>query len=190
MLDRALRSGDVPTLRRWLVEGRYELVGWETGWSSQTGVSQCGILHGSVVDMPAFRWVDKATGTIVVSNRPASAAAIEARHSDGQGLLAHDGSSYGNLFSGDAERAVLTMSNVAKKKEGRVGAGYVGVLLAPTAGGADPHRGRRRDRAGARSAARTNAVAASSPVSTADGPTPCCARSRPWSAATCASPAC
>ena len=131
VLDRALRSGDLPTLRRWLVEGRYELVGWETGWSSQTGVSQCGILHGSVVDMPAFRWVDKTTGTIVVSNRPASAAAIEARHSDGQGLLAHDGSSYGNLFSGDAERAVLTMSNVAKKKEGRVGAGYVGYFSRP-----------------------------------------------------------
>ena len=123
-----------------------ELVGWETGWSSQTGVSQCGILHGSVVDMPAFRWVDKATGKIVVSNRPASAAAIEARHSDGQGLLAHDGSSYGNLFSGDAERAALTMSNVAKRKEGRIGAGYVGYFSRPQTGGADLDRRRRRDR--------------------------------------------
>ena len=42
--------------------------GWQTGWSSQTGVSQCGILHGSTVDMPAFRWVDKSTGDVVVSN--------------------------------------------------------------------------------------------------------------------------
>ncbi len=131
VLDRALRSGDVPTLHRWLADGRYRLVGWETGWSSQTGVSQCGILHGSVVDMPAFRWVDKATGKVVVSNRPKSAAAIEERHSDGEGLLAHDGSSYGNLFSGDAERAALTMSNVAKKKESRVGAGYVGYFSRP-----------------------------------------------------------
>ena len=131
VLDRALRSGDVPTLHRWLTDGRYELVGWETGWSSQTGVSQCGILHGSVVDMPAFRWVDKATGEVVVSNRPDSAAAIEARHSDGQGLLAHHGSSYGNLFSGDAERAALTMSSVAKTKEGRIGAGYRGYFSRP-----------------------------------------------------------
>jgi uncharacterized membrane protein YvlD (DUF360 family) len=131
VLERALRSGDVPTLHRWLAERRYRLVGWETGWSSQTGVSQCGILHGSVVDMPAFRWLDKATGTVVVSNRPASAAAIEARHSDGQGLLAHDGSSYGNLFSGDAERAVLTMSSVTKTKEGRIGAGYRGYFSRP-----------------------------------------------------------
>ena len=131
VLDRALRSGDLPTLHRWLAERRYQLVGWETGWSSQTGVSQCGILHGSVVDMPAFRWVDKTSGKVVVSNRPASAAAIESRHSDGQGLLAHDGSSYGNLFSGDAERAALTMSSVTKTKEGRIGAGYTGYFSRP-----------------------------------------------------------
>jgi len=131
VLEQALRSGDVPNLHRLLREGTHRLVGWETGWSSQTGVSQCGILHGSVTDMPAFRWVDKSTGEVVVSNRPQSAAAIERRHSDGQGLLAHHGSSYGNLFSGDAERAVLTMGNVARRKEGRVGAGYFGYFSRP-----------------------------------------------------------
>ena len=131
VLDRALRSGDVPTLHRWLRDGSHRLIGWETGWSSQTGVSQCGILHGSVVDMPAFRWVDKSTGAVVVSNHPASAAAIERHHSDGEGLLAHNGSSYGNLFSGDAERAVMTMSVIAKRKEGRLGAGYFGYFSRP-----------------------------------------------------------
>jgi uncharacterized membrane protein YvlD (DUF360 family) len=131
VLRRALRSGDAPTIDRWLRDGSHDLIGWETGWSSQTGVSQCGILHGSTVDMPAFRWVDKSTGDVVVSNRPESAAAIERAHSDGQGLLAHHGSSYGNLFSGDAERAVLTMSGITKRKEGRLGAGYVGYFSRP-----------------------------------------------------------
>ena len=131
VLRRALRSGDAPTIDRWLRDGTHRLVGWETGWSSQTGVSQCGILHGSTVGMPAFRWVDKAQGRVVVSNKPESAAAIERAHSDGHGLLAHHGSSYGNLFSGDAERAVLTMSGIAKRKEGRVGAGYVGYFSRP-----------------------------------------------------------
>ena len=70
VLRRALRSGDVPNLHRWLRDGSHRLVGWETGWSSQTGVSQCGILHGSTADMPAFRWLDKSTGEIVVSNHP------------------------------------------------------------------------------------------------------------------------
>jgi uncharacterized membrane protein YvlD (DUF360 family) len=131
VLERALRAGDVPTLHRWIADGSHRLVGWETGWSSQTGVSQCGILHGSVVDMPAFRWFDKATQEVVVSNHPKSAKAIEDAHSDGHGLLAHHGSSYGNLFSGDADRAVLTMSGAGRTKEGRIGAGYVGYFSRP-----------------------------------------------------------
>jgi len=131
VLRRALRSGDVPTLHRWLRDGSHHLVEWETGWSSQTGVSQCGILHGSTADMPAFRWVNKSDGTVVVSNHPKCAAAIEQAHSDGNGLLAYNGSSYGNLFSGDAERSALTMSGAGRRKEGRTGAGYFGYFVRP-----------------------------------------------------------
>lgn len=131
VLERAMRGGDAPTIHGWVNDGAHRLVGWTTGWSSQTGVSQCGILHGSTHDMPAFRWVDKATGQVVVSNHPKWAAAIERAHSDGNGLLAHRGSSYGNLFSGDAERAALTMSGIARRKEGRVGAGYFGYFAHP-----------------------------------------------------------
>jgi uncharacterized membrane protein YvlD (DUF360 family) len=131
ILRRAIASGDVPTLRRWLTDGSHTLTPWETDWSSQTGVSQCGILHGSAHDMPAFRWLDKSTNEVVVSNRRSSAQAIERAHSDGKGLLAHDGSSYCNLFSGDAGRAVLTMSVAGTVKEGRVGSGYVGYFTRP-----------------------------------------------------------
>lgn len=60
----------------------------------------------------------------MVSNHPRSAAEIERTHSDGRGLLAHRGSSYGNLFTGDAERAVMTMSVAGRVKEGRIGSGY------------------------------------------------------------------
>lgn len=131
VLKRALRSGDAPTLHRWIRDRSHELIGWETGWSSQTGVSQCGILHGSTSDMPAFRWVDKSTAKVVVSNHPASAAQIERDHSDGNGLLSHHGSSYGNLFTGDAERSVLTMNGAGRRKEGRIGAGYFGYFARP-----------------------------------------------------------
>jgi uncharacterized membrane protein YvlD (DUF360 family) len=124
VLRRAIRSGDVPTLARWLHEGTHHLTRWHTEWSSQTGVSQCGLLHGDVQGMPAFRWVERATGKVMVSNHPRDAAEIERRHSDGHGLLAVDGSSYGNLFSGDAERAALTMSVAGRTKEGRIGGAY------------------------------------------------------------------
>ena len=128
----ALASGDAPTLHRWLNDGGHHRARWHTEWSSQTGVSQCGILHGSTIDMPAFRWVVKSTGELVVSNHPKSALEIERRHSDGKGLLAHNGSSYANLFTGDAERAVLTMSVAGKRKENKLGAGYAQYFSRPS----------------------------------------------------------
>ncbi len=123
VLRRAITNGDVPNLARWIRTGTHQLLAWETEWSSQTGVSQCGLLHGSTDDMPAFRWLEKDTGTLLVSNRPSSAREIQRRHSDGKGLLAVDGTSLANLYTGDAERAVLTMS-VAGQRKGRVGSGY------------------------------------------------------------------
>lgn len=128
----ALASGDAPTLHRWLGDGSHRRTGWQTEWSSQTGVSQCGILHGSTIGMPAFRWVVKSTGELVVSNHPKSALDIERRHSDGRGLLAHNGSSYANLFTGDAERAVLTMSVAGRRKENKLGSGYAQYFSRPS----------------------------------------------------------
>jgi uncharacterized membrane protein YvlD (DUF360 family) len=130
VLRRALRDGNAPTLARWLSSGSHRLLGWETGWSSQTGASQCGILHGSTFDLPAFRWLEKETGTVLVSNHPRSAAEIERRHSDGRGLLHADGVGRGNLYTGDAGQSILTMS-VAGKVRGRVGRGYYAYFAVP-----------------------------------------------------------
>ena len=130
VLRRALRDGNAPTLARWVASGSHRLLGWETGWSSQTGASQCGILHGSTFDIPAFRWLEKETGARLVCNHPSSAAEIERRHSDGRGLLHADGVGRGNLYTGDAEQNILTMS-VAGRKRGRVGQGYYGYFAVP-----------------------------------------------------------
>ncbi len=130
VLRRALRDGNAPTLNRWLASGSHRLLGWETGWSSQTGASQCGILHGSTFDIPAFRWLEKESGARLVSNHPRSAAEIERRHSDGRGLLHADGAGRGNLYTGDAEQNILTMS-VAGRKRGRVGQGYYAYFAVP-----------------------------------------------------------
>ncbi|HTH04613.1 MAG TPA: phage holin family protein, partial [Ilumatobacteraceae bacterium] len=130
VLERAMRSGDAPTLSAWRSSG-HQLVGWTPEWSCQTGVSQCGILQGDVSEMPAFRWMDKSTGRIIVSNHPKDAAFIEQAHSSTSGLLAHHGSSYGNLFTGGATRAALTMSVAGTKKENRIGAGYLNYFAQP-----------------------------------------------------------
>ena len=90
----------------------HRLTPWRTDWSSQTGASQLGILHGSNEDVPAFRWYEKETGEVVVSNRPSGAADLERRaveRAGDRGLLATDGASRGNLFSGGALQLALVL---------------------------------------------------------------------------------
>ncbi|MEV3857260.1 phage holin family protein [Streptomyces sp. NPDC050095] len=135
VLRRAARDGVMPTVRGWLQGGSHRLTPWRTDWSSQTGASQLGILHGSNHDVPAFRWYEKDTGEIQVSNRPTSAAELQRRAiertGDG-GLLTLDGASRGNLFSGGAEEVALVLSVAARRgKENRSRAGYFAYFSDP-----------------------------------------------------------
>lgn len=121
VLRRAIRDGTVPNMARWFAEGSHRLAGWETDLSSQTGASQAGILLGSNADIPAFRWVDKPTRTIVTCSNPDDCAAIEAAHGNGGGLLVDGGTSRGNLLSGEADEALLTVSRLAEEKRANPG---------------------------------------------------------------------
>ncbi|TNC24543.1 phage holin family protein [Amycolatopsis alkalitolerans] len=132
VVRRAVRDGDMPTLARWLAAGSHKLSMWRTDWSSQTGSSVSGILHGSNHDILGFRWYEKDRDHVMACAHPRDAAEIERRHSDGRGLLAVDGASHGNLFTGDAPHFSLTMSAVSvllpkglrRRRDDRVGAGY------------------------------------------------------------------
>ena len=112
VLSDAIASGHAPMLAGLIANGTHNLVGWECDLSSQTGAMQAGILLGDNSNMPAFRWYEKDTGRIMVSNRPKDAADIEQRQSTGHGLLADGGASRANVFSGDAPDTVLTFSTV------------------------------------------------------------------------------
>ncbi len=116
VLRRAMRDGSAPEMARWLARGTHRLDEWETDLSSQTGASQAGILLGSNDDIPAFRWVEKQTGTLMTCSAPADCAEIERRHSSGRGLLRDGGASRGNLLSGDADRCILTISRLDAEK--------------------------------------------------------------------------
>ncbi|WP_437104880.1 phage holin family protein [Streptomyces sp. enrichment culture] len=99
----------------------HRLTPWRTDWSSQTGASQLGILHGSTFDVPAFRWYEKDRGEVMVCNRPTSAAELQRRaalRTRDDGLLAVDGASRGNLFSGGAGEQALVLS-IATRRRGR-----------------------------------------------------------------------
>jgi uncharacterized membrane protein YvlD (DUF360 family) len=108
----AIQAGSVQTLRRWVTSGDYVLREWTAQLPCTTPASQLGILHGTVAGVPAFRWYDRELGRVLIANRAADAAVIEQRATTGTGLLADDGVALGNLFTGDAPRAMLTMSRL------------------------------------------------------------------------------
>jgi len=130
VLRRALRDGNLPHLARWVRSGTHRVAAWNTDWSSQTGASVAGILHGSNAGILGFRWYDKPTGRLIAVSRPSDSADIERRHSDGHGLLSGGGASRGNLFSGDATFVSFTMSAPIRRK-GRLGAGYYAYFANP-----------------------------------------------------------
>ncbi|MFE1439560.1 phage holin family protein [Streptomyces sp. NPDC058739] len=137
----AVDKGLMPTVARWLNGGpgsppTHRLTPWRTDWSSQTGASQLGILHGSTFDVPAFRWYEKDSRIVMVCNRPTSATELQRRAvertGDG-GLLTADGASRGNLFSGGADEQALVLSIAVRRRsrENRSRAGYFAYFSDP-----------------------------------------------------------
>jgi uncharacterized membrane protein YvlD (DUF360 family) len=121
VLRAAMRDGYAPHMARWLSERTHQVTEWEPDLSSQTGASQAGILLGSNEDIPAFRWVEKETGTLMTCSAPDDCARIEERHGTGKGLLVNGGSSRGNLLSGEADEQILTVSRIEAEKRANPG---------------------------------------------------------------------
>ena len=107
---------------RWMEKGSHALADWHCDWSSQTGASVCGLLHGSNDDILGFRWYEKERDHVMACAHPTDAAEIERRHSNGRGLLANGGAARGGLFTGDADHVSFTMSAIpflTKRKSAR-----------------------------------------------------------------------
>ena len=132
---RGIRDGDLPTLSRWLEKGSHTLTDWHTDWSSQTGASVCGLLHGSNDDILGFRWYEKDRDHVMACAAPVDAAEIERRHTDGRGLLANGGAARGGLFTGDADHVSFTMSAIPfltkAKRRDTMGSGYYAYFANP-----------------------------------------------------------
>lgn len=114
-LRRAIDGSHAPFIGGLLSRGEVELDPWFALVPPTTPASQAGIMHGHNDEIPGFRWYEKKEGRLLVANHAGDAAEIARRQSDGQGLLAPDGASIGNLMTGDARRTYLTMATVAEE---------------------------------------------------------------------------
>ena len=129
MMREAIKRGSLPTVKKLLDSEKFRLEGWETDYSSQTGAIQSGILLGSNSEIPGYRWWDRENGKMMRSGSFKDAYEIEKVHSNGEGLLT-GGASRGNMFSGDASEAMLTVSTILDFGK-RSGPGFYVYLFNP-----------------------------------------------------------
>ncbi|MFN0282835.1 MAG: alkaline phosphatase family protein [Kineosporiaceae bacterium] len=131
LLEHGIVSGTLPTLARWVRSGSHDAVEYWARVPSTTPASQAALLHGSSDGIPAFRWYEKGSGRLVVTNRPADATLVEARLSDGRGLLAGGGVSISNMFTGDAATSLMVMSRAGARGGLGPGGDYVRFFASP-----------------------------------------------------------
>lgn len=112
ILENAITANFMPTLAELIGDENYYLKSWQSGLPSQTSASQLGIIYGNNYDVPAFRWYEKENQRLIVSNHVSNTAYIESRVEKGDSLLSENAASVGNMFSGNAQKSALTMSQL------------------------------------------------------------------------------
>jgi uncharacterized membrane protein YvlD (DUF360 family) len=113
VLCEAIEKGDMPNTKKLIEDKSHTLREWETDLSSQTGASQAGILHGNNEGITAFRWIEKSNNNQMMQcSGPENVIKIEKRITNGNGLLADNGASRSNLFSGDTDNVIFTLSKI------------------------------------------------------------------------------
>ena len=108
-LQEAMELGYVPTLQRLLTSGDALLSRWRCGLPSSTAAVQAGIMFGNNWDVPSFRWYEKDRGVSVVCKQPALVREVQERVSSGREGILEGGSSYVNMFDGDARLSLFTL---------------------------------------------------------------------------------
>ena len=113
VLCEAVDKDLMPTVKSMIDNKTHTLREWETDLSSQTGASQAGILHGNNENITAFRWIEKENNNQMMQcSGPGEVEQLEKRISNGNGLLAENGASRSNLFSGDTDNVIFTLSKI------------------------------------------------------------------------------
>ena len=104
-LQRAIKSGKLPFLRRLMHRERYTPQPLYTGLPATTPAVQGELFYGVSSIVPAFQYFDRELGRMVNLFEPATAAALEKRLAGlGAGLL-QGGSAYSDIFAGGAAEA-------------------------------------------------------------------------------------
>ncbi len=104
-LEKALRTGHMPFLRKLLKREGYHLHDVYSGIPSTTAAAQAELFYGVKGAIPAFAYRDRESGRYMKLLQPECALRVEGiLKAAGQGLLT-EGSAYSNMYSGGAEES-------------------------------------------------------------------------------------
>ncbi len=122
VLQRAMRDGSAPNLARWIAERRLPARrvgdGPLVADRRQPGRHPARLERGHP-RVPLGREGERRR--MMTCSAPADCAEIERRRATGIGLLADGGASRGNLLSGEADEAILTVSRIDAEKRANPG---------------------------------------------------------------------
>lgn len=113
-MQRALRLGYVPNLKRLLERDGWEMRKYPAGLPSATPAAQAAIFYGQKNNLPAFRWYEKKTGRVLIGSKQPDVQTMRDRLPR-DGILT-GGSSYVNLYDGGADRAIFTVAAQDKQR--------------------------------------------------------------------------
>src|SRR5438046_9032207 len=82
-LERALRDGRMPNLRRLIDAEGYELHRYRCGLPSTTPFAQAGILYGDNSEIPCFRWWDREQRVLVQFGTRSTFKKVAGKYFDG-----------------------------------------------------------------------------------------------------------
>ncbi|NLT41487.1 MAG: alkaline phosphatase family protein [Anaerolineae bacterium] len=111
-LLRALSGGHMPYLAQVLRAGEGEAYRWFSGLPSTTPAVQAALMYGTKHGIPGFRWYEKSTGAYPVCKLPGFVNRLQARLSAGRTGILRGGSSYANMFDGDASTSLFTLAAI------------------------------------------------------------------------------
>ena len=127
-LEYAMERGFAPNLKKLIEREDWELRTYQAGLPSATPAAQAAIFYGTKEDIPAFRFYEKETQSILVGSKPVDVQKIRDRLPQ-SGIL-DGGAGYVNIYDGGADRAVFTLA--AKKPQRfltKMGGGRLALLL-------------------------------------------------------------
>jgi endonuclease/exonuclease/phosphatase family metal-dependent hydrolase len=106
-LEAALANGRMPFLRKLMKRGHFDELSFYSGLPSTTPAVQGEVMFGQPTAVPAFQFLDRATGKTCLMYEVECAKTVSAELAAHHQPLLEGGRSYSNIYAGGAEEARL-----------------------------------------------------------------------------------